>query len=174
MEAMELMIPTEEYAAEIASYREEFLEAKSSMDGCGCLAGLSDPMDFLCYVKTCGREECVPEGFVPASQFVFVRKSDDKIVGMIQIRHRLKDDLRDHDGHIGYSVRPSERRKGYAKAMLKASFPYCRELGLERVLVCCYDTNEASRKTIISNGGVYENTVVSDDGMKNERYWIEL
>ena len=80
------------------------------------------------------REETLPEGMVLATQFLCIRKSDNRLVGMIQVRHYLNDFLRTFGGHIGYSVRPSERRKGYASWMLKNVQPYCKSLGLSEIL----------------------------------------
>ncbi|HBP25488.1 MAG TPA: GNAT family N-acetyltransferase [Acholeplasmatales bacterium] len=92
---------------------------------------------------------------------------------MIDIRHRLNDYLFRLGGNIGYSVRKSERRKGYAKAMLGLALEKCRKLGLERVLVTCYKDNLASAKTILANGGVLENEIVESTGI-TQRYWITL
>ena len=94
---------------------------------------------------------------------------------MIQVRHEFNEFLEKYGGHIGYSVRPSERRKGYAKAMLAAALPFCwHELGLDRVLVSCLRENEGSRRTILANGGIYESTVLEPlDQVYLERYWIE-
>ena len=64
-----------------------------------------------------------------------------------------------YGGHIGYSVAPGERRKGYASQMLKEALIKCRELGIDKVLITCTDNNEGSRKTILANGGIYESTV---------------
>ena len=70
---------------------------------------------------------------------------------------------------------PSERRRGYATWMLSAILPRCRELGLEKVLVTCDQTNSASRGTILANGGKYESSVFEpEEGATLERYWIEL
>ena len=83
--------------------------------------------------------------------------------------------LEKYAGHIGYSVRPSERRKGYATAMLRDALPYCRELGITDVLISCVVGNEGSRKTILNNGGVYESTVHEPELDRDlERYWIHL
>ena len=91
----------------------------------------------------------------------------DTFLGRLSIRHRLTRWLRDYGGHIGYVVRPSARRRGHATAMLRASLPYARELGIENALVTCDDTNLASRKVIEAVGGVYE-----DQRGEKLRFWV--
>ena len=93
---------------------------------------------------------------------------------MIQIRHTLTDGIR-YVGHIGYSVCPSERRKGYATRMLEQTLPLCRALGLERVYIACAPENEGSRRTILNNGGVYEATAYWPERDRYlEQYRIDL
>lgn len=175
MEELIMIIPTEENAAQISDYRREMLDSGSSMDGCGSLRRMEDPLEWLEKVKMMSKPETCGERHVPSTQFVCIRKSDNKLVGMIQLRHCLNDYLREYAGHIGYSVRPSERRKGYAKYMLKDCLAYAKETGLDRVMISCTDTNEASRKTILAFGGKYESTVFEPEEKINlERYWIEL
>jgi len=175
MEEFILIRPTEEYASQIAEYRKEFLEADNSMDGCGPLRRFEDPLE---YIKTCKEYEdpkTVPSHLVPATQWFFVRKSDGKLVGMLQVRHCFNEYLEKYAGHIGYSVRPCERRKGYAKKMLKMALPFCREIGLEKVLISCIDGNVGSEKTILANGGVYESTVLEPNTNRYlKRFWISL
>lgn len=112
---------------------------------------------------------------VIATQFFCIRKSDNKLVGMIDVRHYFNDYLEKYAGNVGYSVRPSERQKGIAGFMLDAIKPFCKSIGLTKILVCCLDNNIASRKNIIKNGGIYESSVYdSKNNQTIERYWITL
>ena len=145
------------------------------MDGTGSLMRMENPADWLKQCVDLQNEVTVPENWVPSTQFICVRESDNRIVGMIQIRHRFNDFLEKYAGHIGYSVHPAELRKGYAAWMLKAILPIAREIGLDRILVCCANSNPGSRKTILANGGIYESTVyLAEDDEHLERYWISL
>lgn len=172
---MILTEPTTEYARQISEYRREFLEAGGSMDGTGSLRRTEDPAAWIQHCEDCKDPDKVPQGLVTATQYLYVREEDRKIVGMIQIRHYFNDYLEKFGGHIGYSVAPSERRKGYASRMLRDVLPECRKLGLDRVLVTCDHDNEGSRKTILNNGGVYDGTVFEpDEKVHLERYWIEV
>ena len=170
-----LIRPTIEYASQIIEYRQEFLDAGDSMAGTGPLRRFENPEE---YIKICAEYEdptTVPSHLVPATQFFFIRKSDNKLVGMIQIRHRFNDYLEKYAGHIGYSVRPSERRKGYAKEMLRMTLPFCREIGIDKVMITCIDGNIGSEKTILANGGVYEYTIHEPNENKDlKRFWITL
>ena len=91
------------------------------------------------------------------------------VVGFLALRHSLTDWLFEEGGHIGYSVRPSRRRQGYAGRALALALDRARELGLDRVLVTCDEGNVGSRRTIEGAGGVYEDT---RNG--KERFWIDL
>lgn len=174
-EKLFLVEPSEQYLPELSSYRTDFLENADTMDGCGPLRRFEDMNEYLAESRRYLKLETTPEGKVPATQFLCVRSSDHRVVGMIQIRHELNDFLRTYAGHIGYSVRPSERRKGYAAWMLKNIQPFCQSLGLSKIMVCCVDTNEGSRRTILKNGGIYDTTVYLESrDVHLERYWISL
>lgn len=167
--------PTADDAAEYVSYRQAFLDAGDSMDGTGSMRRIADPMEWLADNARYADPATLPEGKVLSTLFVGERRSDGRIVGMLQVRHTLNDYLLHYGGHIGYSVRPDERRKGYASQMLAQALDYCRSLGLTRVLITCLTTNEASRRTILKGGGVYESTEHEPDKNEDlERYWITL
>ena len=175
MSAIKLVRPTEEYLDQVWAYRQECYGADSSMDGCGPLRRAESPEQWLADVRAYTDPAALPEGKVLATQFLAVRESDGKLVAMIQVRHYFNEYLEKYAGHIGYSTRPSERRKGYAKEMLRLTLPFCKEIGLDRVLISCEPDNPGSRRTILANGGVYESSVYdSVDGIDLERYWITL
>lgn len=172
---MMLMEPTIEHVRQIQAFQQEFLDCGDSMDGTGTLGRFDSPEEWIEYANACKTPETVPQGRVPATQYLFLREDDRKIVGMIQIRHYLNEYLEKYGGHIGYSVVPSERRKGYAAQMLGQALPKCQALGINRALITCVRGNEGSRRTILKNGGVYESTVYEPNvGIYLERYWIDI
>jgi len=112
--------------------------------------------------------------FVPATTYFLMGDHNDRILGAISIRHRLNDDLLFRGGNIGYGIRPSERRKGFAAQMLSLAIDKCREMEFEKVLVTCNQDNIGSAKTIMKNGGILENEVTEENGNIVQRYWIIL
>ncbi len=105
---------------------------------------------------------------------VFLAFAENHLVGMCNVRHHLNDSLLFDSGHIGYMVRPSERQKGYAKQMLRLSLDYLKDTHhVANVLVTCNVINRASEKTILSQNGVYENTVCSKEHGLTKRFWIK-
>ncbi|HWS30790.1 MAG TPA: GNAT family N-acetyltransferase [Clostridia bacterium] len=174
MEAIRLVRPAPEHERAAMEYRDEFLLNGDSLDGTAGLRHAESYRAWLSKVRKNELPETVDEGLVDSTTFLAVRESDGALIGFIDVRHRLNGYLTQIGGHIGYSVRASERRKGYAKEMLRQALLYCKTLGLKRVLITCNNDNEASRRTILAHGGVLENTATEDSGQVVERYWIEL
>jgi len=112
-----------------------------------------------------------PEGWVPSTTSFLV--DEGRILGVSNLRHWLTPHLLEHGGHVGYSVRPSERNRGHATRLLRNAARKARRLGVERLLVTCDADNIASARVIERCGGDLENEVPTDDA-PIRRYWIHL
>ena len=165
---MELRRPTLADKETILKMMAEFEEAQSAHDG-----GFWDAENFVYedWLESNRDMEMglgIPEGWVPAVQLVAFAR-DGQALGFLNLRLRLNDYLLEKGGHIGYSIRPSERGKGYAKEALRQGLQVAKEKNIKRALVTCSTENPASRAVILANGGELE-----DVRNGTERYWIEL
>lgn len=132
----------------------------------------NDFHDFDSYLESLEVKEETEDGRVPDTTLFCLDKDRNIFVGAVNIRHYLNEGLLRTGGHIGDGIRPSERRKGYATAMIALALEECKKLGIDRVLMCCDKDNIGSAKSIIRNGGVLENEV-EEDGHIEQRYWIK-
>ncbi|MDO4283623.1 MAG: GNAT family N-acetyltransferase [Clostridia bacterium] len=174
-EKIRLVFPTKEYQKQIEEYLEEFFKnGEYKLHGAGGLDRIKDVDEWLKKVNDDLSEKKITDHRVPATLFLAIRNSDNRLIGTIQIRHRLNEKLLFDSGHIGDSVRPTERRKGYATEMIRMALEECRKMGIKQVLITCNSDNIGSEKSIINNGGILENIVVDEDGNKIKRYWITL
>lgn len=175
MDKCVLIKPDISFKKDIQAFRKEMLDTNSSMDGTGPLKRMDNIEEWLEFNRRSENEETVPENRVTCEQYIYVREADNKIVGMIQFRHYFNEFLEKYGGNIGYSIRPDERKKGYAKMMLADCLNICKLYGLEKVLVTCIQENEGSKRTILANCGVYESIIYCEpDDVYLERYWIHL
>lgn len=131
----------------------------------------NDYKDFDYYLNHLEIKEEV-DGKVPDSTFFCLDIDRDIFVGAVNVRHYCTEEMLINAGHIGDGIRPSERRKGYATAMIGLALKEAKALGIDRVLMCCDKENIGSAKSIMKNGGVLENEVVVN-GVTEQRYWIE-
>lgn len=165
--------PDEGDREQVMAYREEFLAIGSRMDGTSALDKYADFDAWLAQLRKLKDPATTPAGLVPATEYLALDEHEH-LVGMTNLRHRLNDYLLTYGGHIGYSVRPSERQNGYATQMLRLTLEKAKERGIEKVRICCDHYNVASAKTIRANGGVLEDEQFdSSDGTLTQRYWIQ-
>ncbi|MFF5922783.1 GNAT family N-acetyltransferase [Streptomyces flavochromogenes] len=174
----ELITPTGQLRSSWLAARDEWPPG-AHQDGTGLRlapdADLASPQSFSAWVEQLKQQSdksvAVGEGRVHATHWWIVE--GDSYLGAIDLRHYLNALLLDVGGHIGYSIRPSARRRGLATWALGAVLPEARALGLDRVLVTCDDDNVGSARSIERNGGVLEDVRTTDAGVKR-RYWITL
>ena len=179
MEKFYLEIPSIERKDEALEYLPEFKEYKSEIHGSGgfdrCNNGMPYEEWLTRVISFMDKEYGEAHNFVPATTYFMVRKDDNKIIGMVNIRHYLNKQLREIGGHIGYSIRPTERRKGYAKIQLYLALLECKKLGIESAMVDCVKSNIGSEKTIQALGGVFEKQIYDQANKRMlKNYWINV
>lgn len=173
MEKFYLEEPSISRKEEALDYLNEHVEYKSDINGSGgmddCLEGLSYE-DWLVKVsKKKDKDYAYSINRVPGETYFLIRENDNKIIGMINIRHDLTPAMLEFGGHIGYGIRPTERRKGYNKINLYLGLFVARKFNLDKVMLDCTVDNIGSNKTIQSLGGVliksdidpYDNTLTN-------------
>ena len=180
MEKFYLELPSIKRKDEVLKYIEEFYEYGSQIHGTGSLdrelkKGKSYEEWLDNNIKLHDENYAFEKGLVPAYTYFLIREDDNKLVGMIDLRLGLNEYLRNFGGHIGYSVRPTERKKGYNKINLYLVLQVAQNHSLEKVLITCADSNEGSKKTILSLGGKFEkNNYDESDNETMELYWIDV
>ena len=179
MERFYLEEPSLERKDEIIEYLDEFVKYNSNINGTGSLDKIYDGYTFEEALERClnMKNEWYAKSInrVPGKTFLLIRKNDNKIVGTINIRWNLSEKMLEFGGHIGYGIRPTERRKGYNKIQLYLTLLKAQKLGLYKVMLGCSVDNLGSDKTIKALGGILERCELdeSDNTMTNV-YWINV
>jgi predicted acetyltransferase len=111
--------------------------------------------DFLQRTADRKEEKNIPEQRVPASLYFIINKNN-KIIWCINIRHILNEWLEKLWWHIGYGIRPSERKKWYGTTALKLALEKCVELWIQQPILICDKENVWSVRVIENNGWILE------------------
>ena len=175
---MKLVFPTIEYKEKAIDFINEFYEYGSAINGSGSLDWFlkeSTYEEWLVKVMRYIDIANIPKPGVPALTYFYVREEDDNIIGMVNIRLALNDFLRKEGGHIGYCVRPTERRKYYATDMLTRAIDVCGAIGINEVLLSCDKDNAASAGVIRKCDGLLKDELYSETFGENiQMYAIRL
>lgn len=173
--SVELAKPSAAYKREYLSFYEDWMSVEQDITP---WVVRKDPSDFDSMIEFLYAEDTEEKlqnkSFVPHSTYWLIDSHSKKVMGAVNIRHRLNEKLLNSGGHIGYGIRPSERRKGYASVLLALTLEITRDMGLNKVLLVCDKGNLASEKTILKNGGQFESEYVEENGNVVRRFWIFL
>jgi len=178
-ERLELVSPTMRWEAAHRAFIDDFEAAGEQRIPGGSGLELARA-DFAAYVQRLQDDERgvnLKPVIVPSSAYWLLRHDADDvtILGVCALRHALTPALEEAGGHIGYSIRPSERLRGYGTRILALTLPRARALGLDRVLVTCDTDNIGSARVIENNGGVLASEGYSElTKTRISRYWITL
>lgn len=158
MERFKLEVPSEARETDAMDFLAEFIKANTVIHGSGGFDLYAD--DYAGWLHRVREDKTreFSEKRVPAETYFLIRESDNKIIGVISVRLKLNKALWNFGGNVGFSIRPSERRKGYNKINLFLGLCVCKNRGMEAVLISCEKRNIASAKSIQALGGklIYE------------------
>ena len=164
--------PIKEYESKSVAFKQEFVDnGEMTINGSELLDQMNSYDEWLKSVTDNISDDTVSPSWVVTDTY-FAFDENENIVGIIDLRHTLNDFLKDF-GNSGYSVRPSERRKGYATEMLKLILERARQIGMDKIQLSVERSNEASVKTITKNGGKYERSFTFE-GEEADVYMIYL
>lgn len=167
---MHLVRPTTEYKESYLKFVSEFLADSSEISPFVIKWETDDWDAFLNRFKEAESGYNSRKDLVPAITFWMIDEKNE-VVGVSNLRKRLNPRLIHSGGHIGYGIRPSARRRGYAREILRLTLIEALRLGIEDVMVSCRPANVGSKKAILANGGFPDGTVEMD-GETLERFWI--
>ena len=179
MEKFYLERPTIERKKEIIEYLDEFVKYGSDINGSGSLDKIYDGYTFEEALDRClkmeDEEYAKSVGRCQGKTFLLIRENDNKIVGTINVRWNLSKEMLQFGGHIGYGIRPTERRKGYNKINLYLGMIEAKNVGLDNVMLDCDVNNLGSDKTLKALGGKLERTEIDPfDGILTNVYWFNV
>lgn len=171
--ALRLAHPTECSPSDILQFKNDF--KGEVIYGGARLDNYDQLSDWFEHIKTISSKQTVPEGRSPSSTFFTLSETND-LIGIVNIRHDINQEfLYQFSGHIGYSIHPQYRQKGYGKEQLALALNYCKLLGISKVLITCDDDNIASEHTILALGGQLEDMRFEPNRkVWIKRFWIQL
>ncbi len=179
MEKFYLEEPGIEGKKQIFEYIEEHIKYDSELHG---TENLEDYIKDLTYEKWLENIENMKDenysslkNLVPSRTYFLIRKGDNKVVGNVNIRTKLNEEIIKFGGSVGYTIRPTERKKGYAKIQLYLILMKAKEFNIDKVAIHCDINNQASNSTIKALGGIFERQDYNEGhNIRYNVYWIDV
>lgn len=173
MDNIDLVFPSTEMELHALNFKREFFDnGEKTINGSYKLdMDKYTYSDWVQIIKDNLRVDTVNPKF-GLSHTLFAVNNEGEIIGIVNFRHS-RTDFYKNSGHIGYSVRPSQRRKGYATEILRKTLETAKKQGLTEVYLVCKKDNEASKKTIIKNNGSLNRIFINNE-IEYEEYHIKF
>ena len=179
MEKFYLEIPSLKRKEEIIAYLNEFVLYNSDINGSGFLDKILEGYSFEECLDKClnmqYQEYAKKLNRLQSKTFLLIRKNDNKIIGMLNIRWNIPPNIQEFVGNIGYGIRPTERKKGYNKINLYLGLIEIQKLGLKKIYLDCEDNNIASYKTMEAlNAKLLSTKIDPYDNLLTRIYYIDV
>jgi len=172
---IELVEASKEHESQAMAYRQMYIDlGEKEINGSSQLIKYKNYDKWLERIK---HEKAIEPSLThtPSTTYFMIRKGDNKIVGSIQLRHHLTEELKKDGGNIGYGICPSERGKGYGVKQLSLVLEKAKSIGLDKIMISCSKDNRASAQVAIKNGGMLAGEGFDEDeGKVTEIYWIDI
>ncbi len=170
MEELIFIKPSINIAEQLKSYYEELNELNKKEETKEEKA-INKNQKFVDLSELLTEDIKLKEEFFETIEYFYLRVRDNKIMGSVQLRQGENLNC----GNISYTIRPSERGKGYGKRMLQDFKVLAKSEGFDKLLITCFVDNLPSKKIILANGGIYDSLIYNKEiGNVIERYWLEL
>ena len=163
-----LIVPTEAMEEQVRAFKKSFFDAGERVISGSYKLDQEryTYADWLAILESNRSAETADPKFGVSGTFLAENEEND-LVGIINIRYELTPFYKD-SGHIGYSVAPQQRRKGYATEMLQSVLKLAKQRGMTEVMLVCLADNTASKKTILRCGGEPARRFGPADSLKEE------
>jgi predicted acetyltransferase len=171
MNELKLVLPDESHKEQYLEMMDEWISFGGRLNPSALKNNGASYEKWLGWMKDDQSESTCPEGAVPQTLY-FAFNEANVLLGAVTIRHFLNERMFIDGGYVGYGVRPSQRRKCYAKRMLALAISKINEMGVNKILITCAIDNIGSIKTILANGGIFENEVLNEYGALVKRFWV--
>lgn len=131
---------------------------------------LEDFESYVLHLQELSKGINVEVGWVPFTTYWLVEDSGEspRVIGNFRLRHERVESA----GHIGYDIRPSDRRKGYGHSILQLGLEKAKAFEFDEVYLTVDRINESSIRVIESAGGRFTREFFDEDTSETRREYV--